>query len=74
MAAEVVKSSRVSTSLLRPLTTMLNSVARPLTRSFSSTARSLGVTVKSLAPGDGKTFPKKGCVLPLKRRLSGHHH
>ncbi|KDE07170.1 hypothetical protein MVLG_02571 [Microbotryum lychnidis-dioicae p1A1 Lamole] len=29
-------------------------------RTFSSTTRSLGVTVATLSPGDGKTFPRTG--------------
>ncbi|OCF35380.1 FK506-binding protein 1 [Kwoniella heveanensis BCC8398] len=29
-------------------------------RHFSATARKMGVTVDTIAPGDGKTFPKPG--------------
>ncbi|GAA5896413.1 hypothetical protein JCM6882_001007 [Rhodosporidiobolus microsporus] len=34
-------------------------------RSFSSTARNMGVTVESISPGDGKTYPKKGDTVTM---------
>ncbi|VVT54357.1 uncharacterized protein SAPINGB_P004035 [Magnusiomyces paraingens] len=39
---------------------MLSRTLRQQTRSFHSTIRKMGVTIQSLAPGDGVNFPKPG--------------
>ncbi|GAA5872938.1 hypothetical protein JCM8547_003269 [Rhodosporidiobolus lusitaniae] len=37
-------------------------------RAFSSSARTMGVTVETIAPGDGVNFPKKGDTVTM------HYH
>ncbi|KAL8291373.1 hypothetical protein RQP46_002351 [Phenoliferia psychrophenolica] len=44
---------------------VLRTATRPLARSFSTTRCNLGVTVKTLSPGDGKTFPKRGDTVTM---------
>ncbi|GAA5971162.1 hypothetical protein JCM11641_004167 [Rhodosporidiobolus odoratus] len=39
---------------------LTNNSAALSRRAFSSTARNMGVTVETISPGDGTTFPKKG--------------
>lgn len=49
-----------------------SSFAKPTTlRNFSSTAIKMGVTVETISPGDGKTFPKPGDTVRITTKRQG---